>query len=118
MKLIIRGVRLGIDLVLRQRSKPYVNAVHLLEYANNIFIPCLNELRESEQMNACEAVIRMDNCSPQVSDDDVALLTNAHVRVITFASHTTCVFQILDIVRFGALKKVLRVSKCGTRSQA
>jgi hypothetical protein len=47
----------------------------------------------------------MDNCSPHVSDDVVAVLTNARVRVITFAPHTTHVFQILDVVLFGALKK-------------
>jgi hypothetical protein len=104
-KLMIRGVRLGIDLVLRRRSKPYVNAVVFLEYVNNIFIPYFNELRDSEQMNACEAVLLMDNCSPHVPDDVVAVLTNARVRVITFAPHTTHVFQMLDVALFRALKK-------------
>jgi hypothetical protein len=102
---MIRGVRFGVDLVLRQRSKPYVNAVLFLEYVKNILIHYLNELLESEQMKACEAVLLMDNCSLHVSDDIVAVLTNARVRVITFASHTTHVFQILDLVLFGALKK-------------
>jgi hypothetical protein len=82
-----------------------VSAIIFLEYVNNIFIPCLNDLRESEQMNACEAVLLMDNCSPQVSDDVIAVLTNARAKVITFAPHTTRVFQMLDVVLFGALKK-------------
>jgi hypothetical protein len=82
-----------------------VNVVLFLEYVNNIFIHYLNELRESEQMNACEAVLLMDNCSPHVSDDIVAILTNARVRVIIFAPHATHVFQMLDVVLFGALKK-------------
>jgi hypothetical protein len=103
---MLRGVRLGVDRVLRQRSKPYVSAVLCLEYVNNIFIPYLNELRESEQMNACEAVLLMDNCSPHVSDDIVAVLTNARVRVITFAPHTIHLFQMLDVVLFDALKKL------------
>jgi hypothetical protein len=102
---MIRGVRLGVDFVLRRRSKSYVNAVLFLEYVNNIFIHYINESRESEQMNACEAVLLMDNCSPHVSDDLVAVLTNARVRVIAFAPHTTHVFQVLDVVLFGALKK-------------
>jgi hypothetical protein len=102
---MIRGVRLGVDLVLRRRPKPYVNAVLVLEYVNNIFIHYLNELRESEQMNACEAVLLMDNFSPHVSDAVVAVLTNARVRVITFATHMTHVFQMLDVVLFSALKK-------------
>jgi hypothetical protein len=104
-KLMIRGVRLGVDLVLWQRSKPYVNAVLFLEYVNNIFITYLNELRESEQINVCEAVLLMDNCSHHVSDDVVAVLTNERVRVFTFAPHTIDVLQMLDIVLFNALKK-------------
>jgi hypothetical protein len=104
-KLIIRGVRLGVDRVLRQRSKPYVNAILFLEYVNNIFISYLNELRESEQMNACEAVLLMDNSSSHVSDDIIAILTNAHVRIIIFVPDTTHIFQMLDVVLFGALKK-------------
>jgi hypothetical protein len=40
-----------------------------------------------------------------MSDDVVAILTNGRVRVITFAPRTTHVFQMLDDVLFGALKK-------------
>jgi hypothetical protein len=103
-KLMIRGVRLDVDLALRRQSKSYVNAFLFLEYVNKIFIPYLNELRESEQMNACEAVLLMDNCSPHVSDNVIAVLTNARVRVITFAPHTTHVFHTLNVVLFGALE--------------
>jgi hypothetical protein len=56
-------------------------------------------------MNACEAILLIDNCSPHVSNGVIAVLTNARVRVITFAPHTTHVFQMLDVVLFGALKK-------------
>jgi hypothetical protein len=70
-----------------------------------MFIHYLNELREFEQMNACEAVLLMDNCSHHVSDDVIAVLTNARFRVITFTTHTTHVFQMLDVVLFDALKK-------------
>jgi hypothetical protein len=48
-KLMSRGVRLGVDLVLRQRSKPYINGKLFLEYINSIFIPYLNERPESEE---------------------------------------------------------------------
>jgi hypothetical protein len=82
-----------------------VNAILFLEYVNNTFIPYFNELRESEQMNACEAALLMANSSPHVSDNVFAVLTNTRVRVITFAPHTTHVLQMLDIVLFDALKK-------------
>jgi hypothetical protein len=102
---MIHGVRVGVDLVLRRRSKSYENAILFLEYVNNIFIPYLNRLRESEQMKACEAIGLMDSWSPHVSVDIVAVLTNTRVRVIIFTTHTTHVFQMLDVVLFDALKK-------------
>jgi hypothetical protein len=53
----------------------------------------------------------MDNCSPHISDDFIAVLTRVRVRVkvrvriIIFDPHTTHIFQILDVVLFNALKK-------------
>jgi hypothetical protein len=105
MKLMSRGVRLGIAFLSRQRSKPYVNAYLFLECIKSIFIPYLNELQDSEQLDACEAVIVMANCSPPMAHDVIAILTNTCVRIITFASHTSHVFQMLDVVLFDALEK-------------
>jgi hypothetical protein len=104
-KLVRRGVRLGIDLVLRERPKPYGNEALFLEDIHSIFILYLHELRDSEQFDVCEAVLLMDNCSPHISDDVIPVLTNARVRTITFAPHMTHVFQMLDVVLFAVLKK-------------
>jgi hypothetical protein len=100
-----RGVRLGVDFVLRHRSKPYVKGKLLLEYISIIFIYCLIEPRESEEFAECEALLLMDNCSPHMEEAVIALLTGARVRVVTFAPHTTQIFQVLDVVLFSALKK-------------
>jgi hypothetical protein len=100
-----RGFRLGVDFVLRHRSKLYVSGRLFHEYINKIFVLYLNELQDSEELEACEAMLLMDNCSPHISDDIVAVLTCARVRIITFAPHTTHVFQVLDVVLLGALKK-------------
>jgi hypothetical protein len=104
-KLMTRGIRLGVDFVLKHRPKPYVNGKLFLDYTNSIFIPDLNELRQSEYFSEWEAVLLMDNCSPHMGDAVIAILTRAHVRVITFAPHTTHIFQVLDLVLFRALKK-------------
>jgi hypothetical protein len=58
-----------------------------------------------EQFEGREAVLLMDNCSAHISDEVVAVLTEARVRIITFAPHTTQIFQVLDLVLFGALKR-------------
>jgi hypothetical protein len=56
-KLMSRGIRLGVDLVFRQQSKSYLNADLFLEYISSIFISCLNEVPDSEQFDACEAIL-------------------------------------------------------------
>jgi hypothetical protein len=104
-RLVSRGVRLGVDFVLKHRSKPYVNRKLFLDYLKTIFVPYLTEIRDSEELDGCEAVLLMDNCSPHIADDVIALLTSVRVRVITFAPHTTHIFQMLDVVLFGAMKK-------------
>jgi hypothetical protein len=65
----------------------------------------LNELRESEEFEACEAALLMDNYSFHKSDDIVAVLTRVRAGIIIFAIHATHIFQMLDVVLFSALKK-------------
>jgi hypothetical protein len=102
---MIRGIRVGVDSVLKHRSKPCVCAELFLDDINNIFIPYLNELRQSEEFAGFEAVLLMDNCSPHMTDAVMTILTREHVKVITFATHTIHIFQVLDLVLFGALEK-------------
>jgi hypothetical protein len=76
-RLLSRGVRLGVDFVLRQRPKPYVSSKLLFEYVKTIFVPYLNEQQDLEEFNASEAVILIDHYSLHISDDVVAVLTHA-----------------------------------------
>jgi hypothetical protein len=104
-RLMSRGVRMGVDFLLRQRSKPDVSRKLFLQYFKMILLPYLHERRDMEQFEGREAVLLMDNCSSHISDEVVAILTEARVRIITFAPHTTQIFQVLDLVLIGALKK-------------
>jgi hypothetical protein len=104
-RLMSRGVRLGVDFILQHWSKPYVSGKLFLEYINTIFVQYLNELGDLEELETCEAELLMDNYSPHMLDDVVAVLTRIRVRIITFAPHTTRVFQVLDVVLSDALKK-------------
>jgi hypothetical protein len=52
-------------------------------------------------------VLLMDKCPSHVTDDIIAVLTEARVSVTTFAPHTTQIFQVLDVTLFGALKRRL-----------
>jgi hypothetical protein len=84
-RLMSRGVRLGVDFILRQRSKPYVSGRLFLESMNNIFILYLNELRESEEFTGRKTLLLIDNCSPHMRNAFVAVMTRERVRVIIFA---------------------------------
>jgi hypothetical protein len=54
-----------------------------------------------------DAVLLMDNCSPRLTPAVIELLSTARVRVVTFAPqpHTTHMFQVLDLILFGVLKR-------------
>jgi hypothetical protein len=54
------------------------------------------------------AVLLMAHCSAHVSDDVIRSLTEARVRIIIFAPHTTQVFQVLDFTLLGVLKRCPR----------
>jgi hypothetical protein len=98
-RLMSRGVRSGVDFVLRQRLKSYVSGKFFLEYVNSILILYLNESRESEEFAGCEALLLMDNCSPHMGDAVIAILTRERVRVITFALHTTSLISSKYLMR-------------------
>jgi hypothetical protein len=98
-------VRFGRDLILTSNHRPYVNAEIFLEYVRTVFLPSLVCVLGLGAFAAEEAVSLMDNCSAHVTDGMIHLLTEARVRVITFAPHTTHVFQVLDLTLFGVLKR-------------
>jgi hypothetical protein len=50
----------------------------------------------------------MTHCSADVSEDAIRILSEARVRVIGFAPHTTQVFHVLDGTLFGVLKRCPR----------
>jgi hypothetical protein len=50
-------------------------------------------------------VLLIENCSVHVTDDAIRLLIEARACVITFAPHTTQIFQVLDLTLFALLKR-------------
>jgi hypothetical protein len=98
-------MRIGHHLILRHRQKPYINGEIFANYIQSVFLPHLANLRGNEQLSNEEAVLLMDNCSPHLTPTVIELLTSARVRVVTFAPHTTHIFQVLDLALFGVLKR-------------
>jgi hypothetical protein len=100
-----QGLQLGRHLILRQRDKAYVNGEIFKDYIQRVFIPHLEILRQKEEFAGEEAALLMDNCPSHVKPEILGILTEARVRIVTFAPHTTNLFQALDLTLFGAFKK-------------
>jgi hypothetical protein len=61
-KLKLEGNRLGVDFILRQRSKPCISSQLFAEYISKVLLPYIDELRSNEEFADKEAVLLMDNC--------------------------------------------------------
>jgi hypothetical protein len=104
-KLKCLGFRMGVDLVLKHRSKPYVSSKLFYKYLTKVFLPYIEELRTNREFADKVAILLMDNCSVHVSADVISVLTEHRVKVITWPPHTTHIFQVLDLSLFGVFKR-------------
>jgi hypothetical protein len=100
-----QGLRQDEDVMVRQRSPAYVNEELFYEYLTEVFVPYVNSLRRAEPFSGQLAVCLMDSASPHVSERCLRYLGGNGILVVAFPAHTTNIFQALDLVFFGALKK-------------
>jgi hypothetical protein len=103
-----QGVRFGRDFALKRSQKPYFNASIFLAYIRTIIVPYIDVFHGRAVLAQEIAVLLMAHCSADVSHDVIHILSEAKVRVITFAPHTTQVFQVLVLTLFGVLKRYPR----------
>jgi hypothetical protein len=99
------GVHFRRDLNLKSHQKPYINTGIFLDSIRTVCEPNLVQLCSLAVLAQEAAVLLMVHCSAHVTDDVIRILTEARVRVITFVSHTTQVFQVFDLTLFGVLKR-------------
>jgi hypothetical protein len=103
--LLLSGLRIGKDVIFRQNSKPYVDSKTFDDFLLAVFFPAITKTRNELNLDNDEAVLLMDNCGSHTKQQTIELLTAQRIRIITFAPHTTNIFQILDISFFGILKR-------------
>jgi hypothetical protein len=84
------------------------NAGIFLDDIRTIFLQYIDVLPGRAVLAQEIAILLMDDCSGDLSDDVIRILTEASVRFITFAPHTTQVLQVLDLTLFGVLKRCPR----------
>jgi hypothetical protein len=81
-----------------------VNVGILLDDIMTVFLSYLVSLGDLAAFSEEIAVLLMANCSAYATDDVISLRSDARVRVITFAPHTTQVFQVVDVTISGLLE--------------
>jgi hypothetical protein len=98
-------MQIGKHLILKHRDKPYVNAEPFEDYLPSVFLPHLMIAHIVKDRREEDPVRLMGNCSPHITPAVIELLSIAPVRVLTFASHTTQICQVLDLTLFGVVKR-------------
>jgi hypothetical protein len=100
-----KGIELGRDLILKKNQKPSVNRKSFAEYIKSTFIPHVTRIHAARGIEQEEVPLLMDNYPSHLTCDVRDLLNTVRVRVVTFAPHTTRIFQLLDLTIFGMLKR-------------
>jgi hypothetical protein len=101
-----RGLRQDEDAMTRHRTPAYVDEELFAEYLFTVFIPYVTCVRNRPELENEPAVLLMDSALPHTSDRVKRILGENNIIAITFPAHTTNLFQALDLVFFGALKKL------------
>ena len=99
------GTRLGEDVIIKQRNKPYMDEDLFFEYITTVLIPYIDKLREMEMYSNEKALIMMDSASCHCSQRILTKLDKNNILALVYPSHTSNLFQALDLSFFGALKK-------------
>jgi hypothetical protein len=95
-KMKTEGFRIGIDMILKKRDKPYMNAVLFHEYISTVLIPHIARVQLNPGLEHEPAVLLMDNCSVHMHDDTLQELAAHRVKIVTLPPHTRNIFQCLD----------------------
>lgn len=99
------GVRLGEDIIIKQKNTPYMDDALFTEYITTVLIPYISNLRQNNMYINEKAVILMDNARCHCSESVLKILGENNIYALTYPSHTSHIFQALDLSFFGVFKK-------------
>jgi hypothetical protein len=100
------GLRRDEDLLLRHRSPAYIDENLFHEYISEVLIPYVANLREKPEFANEIAILLMDSAPAHRSERVLRLLGENRILAVVFPAHTTNILQALDLVFFGAMKKL------------
>jgi hypothetical protein len=71
-----------------------------------VLIPYIAKIRENRDFTSETAILLMDSAPPDRSECVLRILGENKILAAVFSAHTTNIFQALDLVFFGAMKKL------------
>lgn len=93
-------------------KKGYMNNKVMLEWLSNTFIPHVNYKRSAYGLpNEAPAILLMDGLKAHISDEAVQLMERNKIIVVLLPAHSSHLFQPLDLIIFGKLKRTYGVSE-------
>jgi hypothetical protein len=109
-----RGLRQDEDAMIPHPSPAYITEELCYDYISTVFIPYVLTVRDRTGFENGTAVflLLMDSPIPHTSERVRRPLGENSIIAIIFPAHTTNLFQALDLVFFGVLKK-LKASATG-----
>ncbi|KAK8884192.1 hypothetical protein M9Y10_043298 [Tritrichomonas musculus] len=98
------GIRRNTDLILEVSNSSYVNKEIFTRHIKENFINQVDAERKYCGLEENQAILFFDNCSCHLDEELLQILAEHMILVITYPSHTSHVFQVLDLLLFGVLK--------------
>jgi hypothetical protein len=105
-----KGLRADEDAFIRHRSPPYIDESTFFKYITDILIQYVNSVRQNPDLYREYVVILIDSASPHGSGRVLRVLEENRIMAIVFPTHTTRLFQALDLVLFDALKTIKKTT--------
>jgi hypothetical protein len=100
------GIELGGHLIMQGSQKAHVNVKIFGQHVKSTFLPYAAELRSEREIEQDEAALLICNCPSYLTSEVMDVLTTAMVRIATFTSRTTHIFQLLDLTPLGTFNRV------------
>jgi hypothetical protein len=98
-------IRDGINLQIEISPSPYGNAEIFERYVDTVLIPAVEANRQLPGCNKNPAILFYDNCSAHMSNSMLEKLAGHEVLILTYPPHTSHIFQDLDVLLFGLVKR-------------
>jgi hypothetical protein len=92
--------------MIRSRTPAYIDGDLFYEYISTVLVPYVTNVRSNPALANEPAVLLMDSAGPHVSERILKLLGENRIIALVSPAHTTNLFQALDLVFFGVLKKL------------